>query len=87
MSAAQPSYELQLRALGRILDRRPTLRSEICLLQAGDGYIVNAVEARSTYNDYLYTDVTLVIEADELKAVMAELRPGKARSLPWHERG
>jgi hypothetical protein len=81
--AKGPSYEEQLRAVGRILDQRATAARDVCVLQAADGFVVYLLAARSTYDDDQYAPATVEIEPEELAAALDEIAGRKNRSGWW----
>ena len=79
MSTEQTTFQLQLQALGRILDRRLAPAKELCILQTGDGFVVHMLEATSASAGPAFVPTTVVIEPDELKAEVEELLQPLAR--------
>ena len=75
----------QLEAVGRILDGRPQPIKEVCVLQAGDGFIVHGFEPAFGRANSGYVPVTIPIEAEAVRAMLAESSaPASARS--WWRR-
>jgi hypothetical protein len=92
MSVDQPDYERRLQALGRILDRQAWPK-EICVLQTGDGFVVHLLVATGDFEGPRYTPTTLVIEPEEVTAVLdaiaAAAAPPVAKKVVtgWFGRG
>ena len=79
------TFARQLEAVGRILDGRPQPIKEVCVLQAGDGFIVHGFEPAFGRANSSYVPVTIPIEAEELSAVLGETAaPTPART--WWRR-
>ena len=87
IARGQVSLELRFQALGRILDRRPNPVKELCILQAGDGFVVHLLEGVSRYDTYAFAPATIVIEAAELTAAMDDVvRTSQAHTTSWWQR-
>jgi hypothetical protein len=92
MSVEQLGYERRLQALGRILDRQASPK-EICVLQSGDGFVVHLLAATNAYEGASYAPTTLVIEPEEVTAVLAAMAEADAQAAPkkvvtgWFGRG
>jgi hypothetical protein len=83
----QTPFEIQLQALGRILDRRPNPIRDLCILQAGEGFVVQLLEGVSSYDAYDYAPATIVIEPAELTAAIDEVAGAtKASTGSWWKR-
>lgn len=76
----------QLEALGRILDERSCSLKEVCILQAGDGFIVQGFEARFGREQASYVPVTIQVEAEALRAAMTPVETKPAAPQPWWRR-
>lgn len=93
MNTESFSYELHLQALGRILDRRDRRMKEVCVLQAGDGFVVNMMENIASRSGPAFAPVTIIIEAEELTEALGEIKATKKRKksrasgLRWFNRG
>lgn len=86
MSSERVSYELQLQAVGRLLDRHSALVKEVCVLQAGEGFVINMLAATQSIGGPTFAPSTLVIEEEQFKAVLDELAPAKRPSGLWNRR-
>lgn len=86
MSDERHSLEIQLHALGHILDRRQGAVKEICVLQAGDGFVVHLLEETEGQHDSGYAPTTVVIEAAELRAAIADLETATKKPSGWWRR-
>ena len=85
MGSDMTTLARQLEAVGRILDGRPRPLKEVCVLQAGDGFIVQGFEPTFGLASSSYAPVTIQIEAEEVRAALAETSaPAPARS--WWRR-
>jgi hypothetical protein len=77
MTNERVSFELQLQALGRLLDRHPTTVKEICILQAGEGYVVNMLAATEAVGGPAFAPTTVVFEEPQLRSAIDELSSKK----------
>jgi hypothetical protein len=71
-------YETQLRAVGRLLDQRAGAAKEVCVLQAGDGYIVHMLAPTAAVAGPAFAPTTLVIGEPELQAALRDLEAPKS---------
>lgn len=60
------SLARQLQAVGHILDERGAFK-EVLVHQADDGFIVHALEIQWGHGQSVWTPVTILIEANEVK--------------------
>ena len=85
------SFEMRLQAIGRILDRRAPSAKEVCVLQTGDGFVVNLLAPTMAHSGPAYAPTTIVIEGGELKGTIDELTATpaapKKSSGGWWGRG
>ena len=91
MSVERHGYERRLQALGRILDKQAAPK-EVCVLQSGDGFVVHLLTATNASEGTSYAPTTLVIEPEEVTAVIAALVESDAsaaskRAGGWFGRG
>jgi hypothetical protein len=86
MNPDRPTLGRQLEALGRILDERNGSLKEVCILQAGDGFIVQGFEARFGREHSSYVPVTIQVEAAALRAALAPAETKPAAAPPWWRR-
>lgn len=79
------TFEARLQAIGRILDRRAPSAKEICVLQTGDGFVVNLLAPTSALSGPAFAPTTIIIEGADLKVAVAELTspPAGKRSGGW----
>jgi hypothetical protein len=82
-STGKMTFEAQLQAVGRLLDQRMIGAKEICVLQAGDGFVVHLLKATSALSGPAFAPATLVLEAADIKAAMDLTDPPKKASGWW----
>jgi hypothetical protein len=77
------TFEQQLQALGRIIDRRERLARDLCILQAGDGFVVHLVRPTAALSGPAFAPATITIEASEFRAALREVvEPAAAPAKP-----
>jgi hypothetical protein len=70
-------HEIRLRALGHLLDERGYELSGLCILTVGEGFEVTGLRVPQRGAAYDLEQHTESIAAEELTAVVAQLRNGK----------
>jgi hypothetical protein len=83
MSKETTSFARQLEAVGHILDGRAAPLKEVCVLQAGDGFLVHAFEPAFGREHSSYAPVTIPIEAEEVRAAIDRMAAPAAGKSWW----
>lgn len=82
MTGSQPSFETQLQALGRLLDRQPATIKEVCLLQTNGGFVVHCLRATAAMSGPAFGPATIIVEPEQIAQAMAEVNAPK-RGTGW----
>lgn len=79
MSSQLMSFESRLQAIGWLLDQHPGAVKEICILQAGDGFVINMLAADDGSAGPTYIPVTRVVEESEFQAALKEVHERRGK--------
>jgi hypothetical protein len=74
---------VQLQAVGRLLDQRATAGKEICVVQAGGGFVVHLLRATTAASEPAFAPTTIVLEADEVQTAVDKLAAARKRAGWW----